>query len=79
MLEGFRKAGLSVPGDIAVCGFDDRELAQSLDPGLTTVAQPSREVGEHAADMLLEKIKQGNKFSGDSVSIPMKLTIREST
>jgi DNA-binding LacI/PurR family transcriptional regulator len=79
MLEGFRKAGLSVPGDVAVCGFDDRELAQAVDPGLTTVAQPTRETGEAVATMLLEKMKQGNAYHGKAISVPMNLTVREST
>ncbi len=79
MLEGFRKAGLKVPEDVAVCGFDDRELAQAVDPGLTTVAQPTREAGEAVARMLLDKIRSHGNYPGSSVSIPMHLTIREST
>ena len=40
-----RRAGLSVPGDISVVGFDDHEMASVVD--LTTVSQPVHEQGEH--------------------------------
>lgn len=49
-----RQAGLSIPGDISVTGFDDIDLAQVLDPGLTTVHVPHRRMGEMAARMLLD-------------------------
>ncbi|MSU88516.1 substrate-binding domain-containing protein [Rhodobacteraceae bacterium 2CG4] len=48
-----RDAGLSVPADISVTGFDDIDLAHVLSPGLTTVHVPHRRMGEAAARMLL--------------------------
>ncbi len=46
--------GLDVPGDVAVAGFDDSELAQALD--LTTVRQPLEESGKAAAELLLQRM-----------------------
>ena len=49
------QAGLSVPRDISVCGFDDSWVAMSVWPYLTTVYQPIEEMGRAAANMLLER------------------------
>lgn len=53
------EAGLSVPGQISVVGYDDIELAAFSTPALTTVAQPKRQIGTLAAELLLEKLKTG--------------------
>lgn len=49
-------AGLSIPQDIAVIGFDGTELAEMVSPQLTTIEQPSREIGRQAVVLLLKKI-----------------------
>ena len=50
------EAGLSVPGDMAVVGFDNREIARYLQPPLTTVALPTKEIGVRAAIHIMEII-----------------------
>lgn len=50
------QAGLSVPGDIAVIGYDDIELARYMTPPLTTIHQPKDELGELAIDTLLHRL-----------------------
>lgn len=50
---GIREAGLRVPEDISLTGFDDIELARLLDPPLTTVHVPHRRMGQAAARLLL--------------------------
>ncbi|RXH57873.1 Maltose operon transcriptional repressor MalR, LacI family [Granulicella sibirica] len=50
------EAGLKVPGDVSVVGFDDVQGAAFQSPGLTTVVQPLREMGSLAASTLLDKI-----------------------
>jgi DNA-binding LacI/PurR family transcriptional regulator len=51
VLDAAARAGLSVPGDLSVIGFDDIELAAAI--GLTTVRQPLRESGRLGAHLLL--------------------------
>lgn len=57
-MAAIQDAGLSVPGDIAVAGFDGTELAEMVTPPLTTLAQPSRDIGRNACRLLLQKIDQ---------------------
>jgi LacI family transcriptional regulator len=52
--DALREAGRRVPEDVAVIGFDDREIAQSMRPSLTTLVLPQREMGAIAATMLIE-------------------------
>ena len=55
-LSAAREAGLKVPGDISIVGFDDIELAKALDPPLTTVHVPHHRMGHAAARRLLAMI-----------------------
>ncbi|MFI6206698.1 LacI family DNA-binding transcriptional regulator [Streptomyces sp. NPDC051041] len=55
-LRALRDRGLSVPGDIALCCFDDFPWADLFSPRLTAVAQPGRELGARAVRMLLERL-----------------------
>ena len=54
-LEGARAAGRHVPEDVSIVGFDDIPFAALANPPLTTVGQPIRELGEQAADLLLQR------------------------
>jgi len=51
-----REMGLRVPDDVSVVGFDDNPLCQYIDPPLTTVRQPSGQMGRIAMEMLLKRI-----------------------
>jgi len=55
-LRALREHGLSVPGDIALCCFDDFAWADLFSPRLTAVAQPSKEIGAQAVRVLLERL-----------------------
>ncbi len=52
--EALRELGLSIPDDVAVMGYDDREIAQHLHPPLTTVLLPHFEMGAAAAEWLID-------------------------
>ncbi len=69
-----RKAGLSVPEDISVAGFDDLPLASTIWPRLTTIRQPIMAMAEKAADLL---IYPDSQETSDHI-LDYKLIIRES-
>jgi DNA-binding LacI/PurR family transcriptional regulator len=75
-LRTLRRAGLRVPEDISLVGFDDHEFASVVD--LTTVAQPVHDIGEIAATLLLEAI---GPRAGDvtDVTLPTRLVVRGTT
>lgn len=72
-----RGSGLGVPQDIAVVGWDDVMTARYVEPGLTTVRQPVRELGARASDLLHERIT-GSVASARAQVIPTHLVIRAS-
>ena len=55
-LEALHQKGLKVPEDVALIGFDDLPWAEALDPPLTVVRQPAYEVGQQAAEILLNRL-----------------------
>ena len=57
VITALTEAGLSVPADVSVIGFDDHEIAARFAPALTTVRQPLREEGHMAASIALDMIK----------------------
>ena len=69
--------GLKVPRDLSVCGFDDTPLATQLWPPLTTVRQPSREMGKLATLQLMDKLR--GRGTGLLLQVPYALQVREST
>ena len=77
LIDGLRAAGLSVPRDLAVAGFDDIPFARLYNPRLTTVAQPSEAVGRHAVAMLLAGLESGRLQP--TQHLPVQLIARESS
>jgi DNA-binding LacI/PurR family transcriptional regulator len=55
-IKTFRRAGMRVPEDVAVMGFDNSAIADVFEPGLSTVDQPTRALGAAAAEMLLQRL-----------------------
>jgi LacI family transcriptional regulator len=77
-LQAIAEAGLSIPGDIAVVGFDNASWATAFRPPLTVVTQPTYEIGEVATDLLLRRVS-GEKFPPRHVVLRAKLVERESS
>ncbi|MEM1115225.1 MAG: LacI family DNA-binding transcriptional regulator [Bacteroidota bacterium] len=74
-----REAGLSLPRDLAVVGFDDVPVAALVDPALTTMAMPKADLGRAAA-ALVRRLVEGGDDAGPALrSFPARLVIRAST
>jgi LacI family transcriptional regulator len=66
----FQEAGLRVPGDISVVGFDDIPLAVIFKPELTTVSQPLRRMGQIAAKTIIDQIEKAAEYQAEIVIEP---------
>lgn len=69
-------AGLNVPKDVAVVGYDNRDFAKVFRPKITTVSMPVYEMGQTAAELLLKQITEG-RAEVDEIKIRGQLFIRE--
>jgi LacI family transcriptional regulator len=76
VLLALREAGLRVPEDVSVVGFDDQSFSSTLAPPLTTVHAPIQEVGLQAVQMLLKAIN--GELEDTHLVLPTKLIIRQS-
>lgn len=76
-IAAIRDAGMDVPKDFSIIGFDDIELARYVTPGLTTVRQKSDKLGEAAADLLVQQINEKKK-SIENIIIPVEFIERDS-
>ncbi|GAA1851753.1 LacI family DNA-binding transcriptional regulator [Asanoa iriomotensis] len=76
-LDAARERGLRVPEDLAVMGFDDIDAASLVTPGLTTIANPAREIGMACARLLLDRI-DGAEGPAREIVIPTRLVRRQS-
>ena len=70
-------AGVRVPADVAVVGFDDMHVSALLTPPLTTVRQPMRELGERACALLLRRVADA-ALPPRTERLPTELIVRES-
>jgi DNA-binding LacI/PurR family transcriptional regulator len=78
-MHGIRAAGLSIPGDISIVGYDDTAGSAHLAPPLTTIRFSRKEMGRQAATMLFRAIEQEEDYDPHTVTIPVRLVTREST
>ncbi len=78
VLQAAKEKGLLVPDHLSVTGFDNVAEAQWASPGLTTVHQPIREIGERAVEMLLSHI-QDPGLTPAVLELPTKLIVRETS
>jgi DNA-binding LacI/PurR family transcriptional regulator len=74
----FREAGLRIPEDISVVGFDDIPVAAFTHPGLTTVRQPLKHMGQIAAQTVIDQIEGKAKYVPEIVVEP-EFVVRRST
>jgi LacI family transcriptional regulator len=74
VMAALQQAGLSVPGDVAVTGFDGIRLGRHLRPSLTTVVQPMAALGDTAVAMLSDRIG-GAELPRRTVELPVRLEL----
>ena len=77
-LRTLKSAGLRVPEDIAITGFDDFDFAQYVEPALTTVRLPVHEMGQQAATVLLDCLQGKAQSTNRRVVLPTQLIVRQS-
>ncbi|MDO5083044.1 MAG: LacI family DNA-binding transcriptional regulator [Arachnia propionica] len=79
MLQGFVAHGLRVPADIALVGYDDIDFAAAAAVPLSSVAQPRRDLGRQAAELLLQEISDGDDHRHRRVVLQPQLVSRASS
>lgn len=77
-LRALREAGLRVPGDVAVAGFDDIPVARYVSPPLSSVHVAINEMGRRAIELLLASIAEPDR-EPEAIVLPTRLVLRESS
>jgi DNA-binding LacI/PurR family transcriptional regulator len=75
---GAQEMGLTLPGQLSICGHDDLAISAHVWPGLTTIHQPVEDMLEQAVRLLIDLLK-GGPIPGRQVILPPRLMIRGST
>lgn len=70
--------GYRVPQDVVVVGFDDVPISSIMNPTITTIRQPTAQIGALAVEMLIKQIN-GEQMEGNSIYLSTELIIRESS
>jgi LacI family transcriptional regulator len=79
VLKGLTNAGVRVPDEVALVGYDDVAFASMLSPALTSVRQPKYELGASAAELLLEETDESSVHRHRSVRFVPELVVRASS
>jgi len=78
-MKAIKKAGLKIPDDIALVGFSESKMADVVDPALSSVSQPTFEIGRITAELLLRQINSEGFAAPQTVVLNGKLNIRDSS
>jgi len=78
-LRALRDAGLRVPQDLALVGFDDLPADLVVDPFLTVAAQPAYEMGRRATELLLARLAGQGPAAYQEIVLPAEIIVRESS
>ncbi|GFH41529.1 LacI family transcriptional regulator [Lactococcus hodotermopsidis] len=76
-MQAAKESGLQIPDDLSIIGFDDSQFVSYLNPPLTTVHKPIKQISQMGTEMLL-KLIDGQTVSERQVRIPTELRIRQS-
>ena len=76
---GARDLGLHIPQDVSIVGFDDIALTEVVQPPLTTIRQPMREIAHAAVERLIGRLEDSYEEPEGHIVVPPKLIVRAST
>ncbi|GAA2304514.1 LacI family DNA-binding transcriptional regulator [Nonomuraea roseoviolacea subsp. roseoviolacea] len=79
LMQGLTAAGVRIPGDVALIGYDDIDYAAAAAVPLSSIRQPRQELGRVAAELLLEEIDEGERHRHRQVLFDPELVIRGSS
>lgn len=74
-----KRAGISIPGQVAVAGFNNEPIATVVEPNLTTVNYPGQEMGEVCANLLIRQLTDVNHAELNRIVLRHQVIIRESS
>jgi DNA-binding LacI/PurR family transcriptional regulator len=77
VLKAAKQVNMTIPQDMALAGFDDMPWSSELCPSITSVAQPTYELGQEAARLLIRRMKDNNAFQ-QTTMMQTRLIVRES-
>ena len=77
VLKAIRQLKLKIPEEIALVGFDDMPWSSELCPPITSIAQPTYELGKEAAQLLIRRLQNANGFH-QTITLHTRLIVRES-
>ena len=77
IIDAANAAGIAIPGDISLVGFDDNAIARTVRPRLTSVRQPLEEMGEAACQLLIDSSRQFSR-AGQHRQVPFQIMERDS-
>ena len=78
-MQVFKRNGFSIPKDIAFVGFTESKMGTIIDPPLSSVLQPAKDIGREAARVLIEQIENPKTFKPQIIVLNGQLNIRESS
>jgi DNA-binding LacI/PurR family transcriptional regulator len=78
LIDGLVRAGVDVPGEVSIAGYDDSPLSRLAHIGLTTVSQDSRALSRHAVAAVVERL-DGTRTEHREIVLPPRLVVRTST
>ena len=79
MIRALREKNISIPDDVSVIGYDDIDFATSATVPITSISQPSYELGFTAAELLISEGKSPEKHVHQRIEFQPKLVVRSST
>lgn len=77
VIEAAHAAGIDIPGEISLVGFDDNAIASNVRPRLTSVRQPLEEMGEAAVRLLVDRLRLAAR-TNQHVQVPFQIVERDS-